>query len=27
VALVDLPGEALPNVMRKVLVHAGALSG
>ena len=27
VALADLPGEALPNVMRKVLVHAGALSG
>ena len=23
VALADLPGEALPNVMRKVLVHAG----
>ena len=27
VALADLPGEALPNVMRKVLVHAGALAG
>ena len=27
VALADLPGEALPNVMRKVLAHAGALSG
>ena len=27
VALADLPAEALPNVMRKVLVHAGALSG
>jgi A/G-specific adenine glycosylase len=27
VALAELPGEALPNVMRKVLVHAGALSG
>ncbi|MGZ3307346.1 MAG: NUDIX domain-containing protein, partial [Xanthobacteraceae bacterium] len=27
VALADLPGEALPNVMRKALAHAGALSG
>ena len=27
VALADLPGEALPNVMRKALSHAGALSG
>jgi A/G-specific adenine glycosylase len=27
VALADLPGEALPNGMRKVLAHARALSG
>jgi A/G-specific adenine glycosylase len=27
VALADLPGEALPNVMRKVLAHARVLSG
>jgi A/G-specific adenine glycosylase len=25
VAVADLPGEALPNVMRKVLAHAGLL--
>jgi hypothetical protein len=27
VALADLPGEALPNLMRKVLAHARVLSG